>query len=139
MKVSLFFTGGLVKFVFYSILWLNKFVWKCDSLLTLYFAEVDLKKSDIWTGGLYLTLLMQFLENKIAVELTRSEFVQAREVVYYLLSSLSYKLSRYVIQQKLWVPKKVYVWYVYLSYNNWTYFDNYSWWLVCIPIRLIYA
>jgi hypothetical protein len=39
----------------------------------------------------YLMLLMQFLENKVAVELTRSEFVEAQEVggwclQYYCLS-----------------------------------------------------
>lgn len=83
-----------------------------------------MKRSDIWIGGLYLTLLMQFLENKIAVELTRSEFVEAREVVYYflqhlfrmidfillqVLTSLSYKLSRYVIQHKLWITNTVFV------------------------------
>lgn len=29
---------------------------------------------------MYLMLLMQFLENKVAIELTRSEFVEAQEV-----------------------------------------------------------
>lgn len=29
---------------------------------------------------MYLMLLMQFLENKVAMELTRSEFVEAQEV-----------------------------------------------------------
>ncbi|RZS21070.1 hypothetical protein BHM03_00053653 [Ensete ventricosum] len=42
--------------------------------------EVDLQHSAIWMAGLYLMLLMQFLENKVAVELTRSEFVEAQEV-----------------------------------------------------------
>lgn len=31
-------------------------------------------------AGVYLMLLMQFLENKVAVDLTRSEFVEAQEV-----------------------------------------------------------
>ena len=39
-----------------------------------------MEPSTIWTAGLYLTLLLQFLENKVAVELTRSEFVEAQEV-----------------------------------------------------------
>nr|CAN75841.1 hypothetical protein VITISV_031634 [Vitis vinifera] len=42
--------------------------------------EVDLQHSAIWMAGVYLMLLMQFLENKVAVELTRSEFVEAQEV-----------------------------------------------------------
>jgi MAternally affected uncoordination len=44
------------------------------------FAEVNLQQSTIWMAGLYLMLLLQFLENKVAVELTRSEFVEAQEV-----------------------------------------------------------
>ncbi|KAK8596596.1 hypothetical protein V6N13_001210 [Hibiscus sabdariffa] len=43
--------------------------------------EVDLKHSAIWMAGVYLMLLMQFLENKVAVELTRSEFLQAQEAL----------------------------------------------------------
>lgn len=43
--------------------------------------EVDLQHSSIWVAGLYLMLLMQFLENKVAVELTRSEFVEAQEAL----------------------------------------------------------
>lgn len=35
-------------------------------------------------AGVYLMLLMQFLENKVAVELTRSEFVEAQEVSHLL-------------------------------------------------------
>lgn len=31
-------------------------------------------------AGVYLMLLMQFLENKVAMELTRSEFVEAQQV-----------------------------------------------------------
>ncbi|KAK0579594.1 hypothetical protein LWI29_028403 [Acer saccharum] len=41
--------------------------------------EVDLKHSAIWMAGVYLMILMQFLENKVAVEPTRSEFVEAQE------------------------------------------------------------
>lgn len=36
--------------------------------------------SSISTAGVYLVLLMQFLENKVAVDLTRSEFVEAQGV-----------------------------------------------------------
>ncbi|XP_059659915.1 sister chromatid cohesion protein SCC4 [Cornus florida] len=43
--------------------------------------EVDLQHSAIWMAGVYLMLLMQFLENKVAVELTRSEFVAAQEAL----------------------------------------------------------
>ncbi|CAO1939105.1 unnamed protein product [Urochloa humidicola] len=43
--------------------------------------EVKLEHSTLWTTGLYLTLLLQFLENKVAVELTRSEFVEAQEAL----------------------------------------------------------
>ncbi|GLT45154.1 hypothetical protein SLA2020_190070 [Shorea laevis] len=43
--------------------------------------EVDLQHSAIRMAGVYLTLLMQFLENKVAVELTRSEFVEAQEAL----------------------------------------------------------
>ncbi|CAN1312622.1 Sister chromatid cohesion protein SCC4 [Linum perenne] len=42
--------------------------------------EVDLQHSSIWMAGVYLMLLMQFLENSVAMELTRSEFVAAQEV-----------------------------------------------------------
>lgn len=41
---------------------------------------MDLQHSAIWMAGVYLMLLMQFLENKVAIELTRSEFVEAQEV-----------------------------------------------------------
>lgn len=41
---------------------------------------MDLQHSAIWMAGVYLMLLMQFLENKVAVELTRSEFLEAQEV-----------------------------------------------------------
>ncbi|XP_059429670.1 sister chromatid cohesion protein SCC4 [Corylus avellana] len=43
--------------------------------------EVDLQHSAIWMAGVYLMLLMQFLENKVAIELTRSEFVEAQEAL----------------------------------------------------------
>jgi len=43
--------------------------------------EVDLQHSAIWMAGVYLMLLMQFLENKVAVELTQSEFVEAQEAL----------------------------------------------------------
>ncbi|CAN1312617.1 Sister chromatid cohesion protein SCC4 [Linum perenne] len=43
--------------------------------------EVDLQHSSIWMAGVYLMLLMQFLENSVAMELTRSEFVAAQEVL----------------------------------------------------------
>lgn len=48
--------------------------------MKLFCAEVDLQHSAIWMAGVYLMLLMQFFENKVAVELTRSEFVEAQEV-----------------------------------------------------------
>ncbi|WVY90438.1 hypothetical protein V8G54_035952 [Vigna mungo] len=44
--------------------------------------EVDLQHSSIWMAGVYLMLLVQFLENKVAIELTRAEFVEAQEVGY---------------------------------------------------------
>ncbi|XVF71010.1 hypothetical protein PTKIN_Ptkin11bG0207400 [Pterospermum kingtungense] len=43
--------------------------------------EVDLQHSAIWMAGVYLMLLMQFLENKVAVDLTRSEFLEAQEAL----------------------------------------------------------
>lgn len=47
-------------------------------------SEVELQHSAIWIAGVYLMLLMQLLENKVAIDLTRSEFVEAQEVCYYL-------------------------------------------------------
>lgn len=44
-------------------------------------SEVDLQHSAIWMAGVYLMILMQFLENKVAMELTRSEFVEAQEAL----------------------------------------------------------
>lgn len=52
-------------------------------------AEANLEHSTIWTAGLYLMLLLQFLENKVAVELTRSEFVEALEVIAQTCSFLT--------------------------------------------------
>lgn len=43
---------------------------------------MDLQHSAIWMAGVYLMILMQFLENKVAMELTRSEFVEAQEVCF---------------------------------------------------------
>ncbi|CAJ1970797.1 unnamed protein product [Sphenostylis stenocarpa] len=43
--------------------------------------EVDLQHSSIWMAGVYLMLLIQFLENKVAIELTRAEFVEAQEAL----------------------------------------------------------
>ena len=60
-------------FYFYSHFLSNLF-------LFFFFVEVNLQHSAIWMAGVYLMLLMQFLENKVAMELTRSEFVEAQEV-----------------------------------------------------------
>ena len=58
-----------------------------DSLRNLvepyFLPEVDLQHSSIWMAGVYLMLLIQFLENKVAIELTRAEFVEAQEVGYH--------------------------------------------------------
>nr|XP_009620825.1 sister chromatid cohesion protein SCC4 isoform X1 [Nicotiana tomentosiformis]XP_016443320.1 PREDICTED: uncharacterized protein LOC107768693 isoform X1 [Nicotiana tabacum] len=43
--------------------------------------EVDLQHSAIWISSVYLMLRMHFLENKVAVDLTRSEFVEAQEAL----------------------------------------------------------
>ncbi|XP_043698973.1 sister chromatid cohesion protein SCC4 isoform X2 [Telopea speciosissima] len=43
--------------------------------------EVDLQHSAIWMAGVYLMILMQFLENKVAMSLTRAEFVEAQEAL----------------------------------------------------------
>ncbi|KAF4359063.1 sister chromatid cohesion protein SCC4 [Cannabis sativa] len=43
--------------------------------------EVNLQHSAIWMAGVYLMLIMQFLENKVVVDLTRSEFVEAQEAL----------------------------------------------------------
>lgn len=51
-------------------------------MITACSAEVDLQHSTIWMAGLYLMLLVQFLENKVSIELTRCEFVEAQEVKF---------------------------------------------------------
>ncbi|KAL8026970.1 hypothetical protein ABFS82_14G062500 [Erythranthe guttata] len=43
--------------------------------------EVELQHSAIWMAGVYLMLLMQFLENKVAIDLTRTEFIEAQEAL----------------------------------------------------------
>ncbi|XP_047253022.1 sister chromatid cohesion protein SCC4 isoform X4 [Capsicum annuum] len=43
--------------------------------------RVDLQHTAIWIASVYLMLLMQLLENKVAVDLTRSEFVEAQEAL----------------------------------------------------------
>nr|GLL42851.1 uncharacterized protein LOC109162714 [Ipomoea trifida] len=43
--------------------------------------EVDLLHSAIWMASVYLNLLMQFFENKVAMDLTRSEFIEAQETL----------------------------------------------------------
>lgn len=48
--------------------------------------EVDLQHSAIWIASVYLMLLMHFLENKVAVDLTRSEFVEAQEALVQMRS-----------------------------------------------------
>lgn len=63
-------------------------------LCTKLYAEVELQHSAIWMAGVYLMLLMQFLENKVAVDLTRSEFVEAQEVGLFI--SLSHLLLKLV-------------------------------------------
>lgn len=46
----------------------------------VWITEVELQHSAIWMAGVYLVLLMHFLENKVAIDLTRTEFVEAQEV-----------------------------------------------------------
>ncbi|XP_020591840.1 uncharacterized protein LOC110032522 [Phalaenopsis equestris] len=43
--------------------------------------EMDIQHSDIWIAGQFLLLLMQFLENKVALELTRSDYIEAQETI----------------------------------------------------------
>ncbi|XP_027333798.1 sister chromatid cohesion protein SCC4 isoform X2 [Abrus precatorius] len=50
--------------------------------------EVDLQHSSIWMAGVYLMLLVQFLENKVAIELTRAEFVEAQEACECIIEML---------------------------------------------------
>ncbi|RHN51525.1 putative chromatid cohesion factor MAU2 [Medicago truncatula] len=42
--------------------------------------EADLDRSSIHMAGVYLMLLIQFLENEVAIELTRAQFSAAQEV-----------------------------------------------------------
>ncbi|GJX23146.1 sister chromatid cohesion protein SCC4 isoform X2 [Tanacetum coccineum] len=63
--------------------------WSLANIEMLYLQQVELQHSAIWMAGVYLMILMQFLENKVAMELTRSEFVEAQEpVIIKLLSTL---------------------------------------------------
>ncbi|KAG0454971.1 hypothetical protein HPP92_023884 [Vanilla planifolia] len=48
--------------------------------------EMDIQHSDIFIASQYLLLLMQFLENKVAIELTRSDFVEAQEAILQMKS-----------------------------------------------------
>lgn len=48
--------------------------------------EVELQHSAIWIAGVYLMLLMQLLENKVAIDLTRSEFLEAQEALVQMQS-----------------------------------------------------
>lgn len=43
-------------------------------------AESDLQHWATYTGGVYLFLLMQLLENKAIIGLTQSDFVEAQKV-----------------------------------------------------------
>lgn len=43
--------------------------------------EVDLQHSSIYMAGVYLMLLIQFLENKVAIELTRAEYAEAQQAL----------------------------------------------------------
>ncbi|VVB10279.1 unnamed protein product [Arabis nemorensis] len=43
--------------------------------------ETDLRHTAIWMSGVYLMLQMQFLENRVALELTRSDYVEAEEAL----------------------------------------------------------
>ncbi|GAA0181223.1 hypothetical protein LIER_30218 [Lithospermum erythrorhizon] len=48
--------------------------------------EADLQHSAIWMSGLYLMILMHFLENKVAMDLTRSEFLEAQEALAQMIN-----------------------------------------------------
>ncbi|CAA7058050.1 unnamed protein product [Microthlaspi erraticum] len=43
--------------------------------------ETDLRHTAIWMSGVYLMLQMQFLENRVSLELTRSDYVEAEEAL----------------------------------------------------------
>lgn len=49
--------------------------------ITADITEVDLKHWAIWMSGVYLILLLQLLENKVIIDLTRTEFVEAQEAL----------------------------------------------------------
>lgn len=67
---------------------------------------MDLQHSAIWIASVYLMLLMHLLENKVAVDLTRSEFVEAQEVCFLALSisvhchSISQSSMEYLLKMK---------------------------------------
>ncbi|XP_050942561.1 sister chromatid cohesion protein SCC4 isoform X5 [Cucumis melo] len=58
--------------------------------------EVSLQHSAIWMAGVYLMLIMQLLENKVAIELTRSEFVEAQEACESMIEMLRGQYAHYV-------------------------------------------
>ncbi|XP_010443042.1 PREDICTED: MAU2 chromatid cohesion factor homolog [Camelina sativa] len=43
--------------------------------------ETDLRRTAIWMSTIFLILQMQFLENRVALELTRSDYVEAEEAL----------------------------------------------------------
>jgi MAternally-affected-uncoordination protein len=43
--------------------------------------EADLRHTAIWMSRVFLMLQMQFLENRVALELTRSDYVEAEEAL----------------------------------------------------------
>lgn len=73
-----------------------------SSFLIFVCAEVNLQHSAIWMAGVYLMLLMQFLENKVAVDLTRSEFVEAQEVCGMHSLMVFFKVPHLFILLFLW-------------------------------------
>ncbi|KAF9591894.1 hypothetical protein IFM89_009502 [Coptis chinensis] len=61
--------------------------------------EVDLHHSSIWMAGVYLVLLMHFLENKVALDLTRSEFIEAQGKVILVICLQA------LVQMKMWYAR----------------------------------
>ncbi|KAH7285526.1 hypothetical protein KP509_33G031900 [Ceratopteris richardii] len=47
--------------------------------------EVDLQHWAIWVSGVYLILLLQLIENKVIIELTRTEFSEAQKSLVQML------------------------------------------------------
>nr|ATG71237.1 tetratricopeptide repeat (TPR)-like superfamily protein [Cupressus sempervirens] len=47
--------------------------------------EVDLQHWAIWMAGVYLMLLVQLLENRVIIDLTRTEFTEAQEVLVQII------------------------------------------------------